>query len=1331
MTLELDLNKGGGRFSTTFELKKEGSFPLPGGPGAWPMEVTDQKDPRPVLGRERPVVWLPAGRHTLTGAFHWSHLPDTLTLPLGFILNLRVDGQRLDFPALEVDYQAQAAHLWLTPKNDDQPPAETETDRLTVNVNRLIQDSQPMMIKSRFRLTVSGQPREAILKNALLPGTLATFLTSDLPTQLTAEGLRVQLKPGIFEIFLDSRALTSPETLAPPENSETPEYWAFQAQPQLRLVDISGARQIDPSQADLYPAWRHLPVYLMMPGSQLVFNAIRRGDPEPPPDSLNLSRECWLDYDGRGLSCRDHLTGTLNRQWHLNVSPPFSLGQASLAGQPQVITWQTDARGRPAPGLQLRNGQVNLRADLRLDRFNGRIPASGWDHQLETEGQRLNLPPGYHLLHVTGAEARQSSPQSGAGTWTGAWGALDFFVVLIIAIAAGKLYGRPTGCLALAALILGYHEPMAPQMVFLHLLGTAALLPLLPRPGRAHWLVAGWRFLAALTLVILTALFMINQVRVTLHPQLENPAYWSDDGRFTFLGGGISPGAANYYPQDNFMTESAADFDEMAEAPAPSSAPASSSLASGHKSAESYANRMVKLSRPLDAKVQNSLPRPDWRWRSVRLYYNTSVTAEQEVRLYLIGPTAGRWLGAGRLIFMAWFTLVMLTGAGRLTPLLRPGAPAAAVILILSLLLGQLATPALAQEKAFPDEKLLESYRERLLAPRPVPEPSISELRLTAEPDRLTFVLTVNAARETVISLPTLDREIFQPERLAIADRDLPLVDDHGRWLTLIPAGRHQLTLAGRLKTVPTRPGFQINFSPEAKPERTIISEKSSWQVEGLPEDGRLVGEALYLSAPGGAEPAGQSELEESTRVNLAPFFLVKRTLSLGLEWQVHTTVQRLTPTGSPVTLKLPLLPGENPLTGDWPVDDGRLTLNFAPRQDEISWDSSLTITPELTLTALEGPWTESWSLDASPIWRVSSRGLVPIHNTQNGFWQPNWRPWPGESLSLTVDKPEPVPGQYLVIDQGRLAVTAAGNNQINDLDFRVRTSQGGPYSFSLPQTTEVRSFKVDGQSIPLAPQTTGASAQGTGPTLTASLSAGEHLLEVSWNHDQPWQLVTATPALNLGANTANLSLSLTMPENRWILWAWGPLQGPVVQFWSLLAVILLAAAVLSRYTATPLGWGSWFLLGLGLMQLHLFGAMFVAGWILLLARRRRQAPVGIFRFNCWQVFLALWTLAALTLIYQGLENGLLANPDMLIEGGGSYGQRLLWFTDRTPGSWPTGQVLSVSVWFYKALMLAWALWLAVSMIKWLKWGWESLAEGTLWKKRPPRFKKHTEGEQS
>jgi hypothetical protein len=80
---------------------------------------------------------------------------------------------------------------------------------------------------------------------------------------------------------------------------------------------------------------------------------------------------------------------------------------------------------------------------------------------------------------------------------------------------------------------------------------------------------------------------------------------------------------------------------------------------------------------------------------------------------------------------------------------------------------------------------------------------------------------------------------------------------------------------------------------------------------------------------------------------------------------------------------------------------------------------------------------------------------------------------------------------------------------------------------------------------------------------------------------------------------------------------------------------------------------------------------------------------------------------------------GLLANPDMRIEGFGQSADQLRWFNDLAAGAPPIPWVLSVSLWWYKAAMLLWALWLAFALARWLPMAWRALSVRGFWPTAP------------
>ena len=177
-----------------------------------------------------------------------------------------------------------------------------------------------------------------------------------------------------------------------------------------------------------------------------------------------------------------------------------------------------------------------------------------------------------------------------------------------------------------------------------------------------------------------------------------------------------------------------------------------------------------------------------------------------------------------------------------------------------------------------------------------------------------------------------------------------------------------------------------------------------------------------------------------------------------------------------------------------------------------------------------------------------------------------------------------------------------------------------------------------------------------------------------------------------LPVEAANITTVVEVPESRWILWAQGPLRGPAVRFWTIVVCAVLAALVLGSLPPSPLRRREWVLLALGLTQVHVGAALVVVGWFFLLVwrGRRESDQVAQWRFNLMQVFLVLLTLVMLGILIVVVGEGLLGNPEMFIVGNNSSRRVLNWFQPRVSGQLPQPQVASISVWYYRLLMLFW-----------------------------------------
>lgn len=148
------------------------------------------------------------------------------------------------------------------------------------------------------------------------------------------------------------------------------------------------------------------------------------------------------------------------------------------------------------------------------------------------------------------------------------------------------------------------------------------------------------------------------------------------------------------------------------------------------------------------------------------------------------------------------------------------------------------------------------------------------------------------------------------------------------------------------------------------------------------------------------------------------------------------------------------------------------------------------------------------------------------------------------------------------------------------------------------------------------------------------------------------------------------------------------------MRFWTILAVAVLAALVVGSLPNSPLRRYEWVLLAIGLTQVHIAAALLVVGWLFLLAWRGKQDSdaMTFWRFDVQQIALVVISLMALGVLVVTVGAGLLGDPEMVVTGNGSFGNMLQWFQPNADRALPEPNVVSVSIWYYRLLMLAWAL---------------------------------------
>ncbi|MDD2760267.1 MAG: hypothetical protein PHH11_08220 [Methylomonas sp.] len=801
-TLNLDLEPKQGRFEGTWTLHQQDWIELPGDDRSWPQQVMINQKPAIVVERQgKPAIQLPAGHYRVTGFFYWDKLPESLALTeyIGLI-RLSVDGKSIAYPHID-----QGA-LWLT--SPDTAQEEAEQDSLDLQVFRQVKDDNPLQVITRLEFYVSGKARELNFLHALLPQFIPVRLDSALPARIESDGrLLVQVRAGHWTIDVAARhpkSLTQLDFAVQDADWPKSELWAFQAMPGLRLVEIDSLPAVDASQTNMPPEWRHLPAYQIKPGQNMHFKLIRRGDPEPAPNQLRLTRKLWLDFDGKGYTVSDKIDGKMSRDWRLNALEETRLGQVLLNGQNQLIT---DFAARQ--GVEVRRGSLQIQADSRIENDISLLNAVGWQQSFRQVDAELNIPPGWRLLAVNGVD---NAPDS----WLTHWTLLDLFLVLISALAVSRLWCWQWGLLALFSLMLFWHESDAPRWIWLHTLAALALLRVVPESRFSSW-IKTYRNLCWLALIVIVVPFMVDQIRIGLYPQLERS--WQT----------IMPAP---YATDLLVEEQKAlpmQAMQMAESAAPK-APALFKKSRGISSAGGVASSAVNFDRiDPEANLQTGPGLPQWHWHSVQLSWNGSVDDKQQIRLWFLSPPWSMLMHILIALLSAVMTSQML---GIITQPWRLSWPKLSVWLLLPLLI----MPNKDGYADIPDPKLLEQLKNRMLEePQCLPAcAQIPAMNLEITPDTMTIELQIHVQRALAVPLPARLGQWF-PEQVGVDGDDAHALirqDDGSLWLGLTE-GVHKVVMRGI-----HLPQNKFVLPLPLNPQHASVG-RDGWRVDGVYENGK------------------------------------------------------------------------------------------------------------------------------------------------------------------------------------------------------------------------------------------------------------------------------------------------------------------------------------------------------------------------------------------------------------------------------------------------------------------------------------------------------------
>ena len=813
---------------------------------------------------------------------------------------------------------------------------------------------------------------------------------------------------------------------------------------------------------------------------------------------------------------------------------PGILERVTVDGTDQLIT---NSRKGDAAGVEVRKAALNVSTESRLPRSLAGVPAVGWNVNAQQLGVLLNLPPGWRLWGALGVD-------EAPGSWLGQWNLWSFFLVLIIALAVGRLAGWRWGAFALAAVGLCHGELGAPGISWLPVLGAVALLGALPAGLGRRMLQVAWG-ISALAVAVIAFRFGVDQIRSGLFPQVDSVMGAYETSRAASGSGGLgvvsppqvaSPGwrvpsspVAALAPRMDVpkSQEVQAEYAEGVEAGVVGDVAAEETPGASMDQTSSLSKQKGPAQKNgfVDVQEQSAIVQtgggtPTWSWHSHELRWTGPVSKDHTARIILLPPAVNLLLSFLRVLL----TMIL---AGRIFldprgPVSRPHLPervarflpASLLILATGLtFLGAPPTAAAEEVKASavpsltvqtgttPSPELLAELKKRLTRQDPCQPECVaaSSVHVQLADGELRVVGDVRAAARASWAIPGPVSSWVPKSILVDAEPGVIIrLADGFLHLRLMP-GVHQVTITG---PVPRKDGFAIQF-PE--PPKLASVDARGWQVDGVREDGTTDGSIqLTRRLTAGASASGEGD------GSYAPWLEVTHVLDFGVAWSCETTVRRVTHAGMPIVVRVPLIAGMRLNDPVHQVEKGEVLVTLG--RDQLVDRFRSTMEPKdgesFELVApRERPWSEVWIVHSGIVWQCAAEGLVPVAREANGVFTSEYRPWPDERLKLRLEKPKGVAGQTVTVDAVGLEAKPGTRLLDGKAVLSVRASGRARLEIVLPKGAEVHALQVDGQA-----KATTSGGEGLGVTI----EPGSHLVSVDWQQPGGLRILERLPRISL-----------------------------------------------------------------------------------------------------------------------------------------------------------------------------------------------------------------------
>lgn len=1314
-------------FGVRVVLDRRGLVPLPFSQSFRPTNVTvtdlagSNVAAQIIRSNQTLGVKLEPGQYKITGQVSFQEIPPEIPVPQ-------------EYGWVDVEFDKNLPAFTIVRNNSSiilqQPVLENKIDTVNLTVVRQLVDGLPLLLNTKIRLGVSGRARPMNLGRILPEKFVPIDASASLPYHLSAEGeLALQLRGGEFEVNILSAAQQPADEfiLAAPSQSEWPkeEVWSFKADAKFRSVEVNGGNSVQPEITQLPSEWHTGASYSFTPGSTVKLKELRRGELTPPPNAISLTREFWPNLKSNGYTVLDKFSGAFYRGTRINSLAENKLGRATIDDSPILITNDKESK---LLGVEIRQTNLQLEAVSKVE-SSSKFSAVGWDQTVNRLKWRLNLPPLWRLIYVSGGQA--------PGSWFESWSLLHIFAGIVLVVATRLLFGNIVALLLVVALPLNHQEFLAPRMLFIHLVLLFGWKRLLGN-DKSFWLTlcnslvyvtfaalglqalafsklqltqllfpqleSGTRFITALQFLISSLessliawplmLVVIAAVLLAVRFVQKSKGIPSLIGRlllvfvlaaFALIPARIAIEVAfsvlNPVQMESSLQES--DFEQyesVEKSYSRSISKPSSKLKmnlSG-KDEEVAAQNVFSWS---NKALQSGPALPTWHWKTQTILIDGPVEPSHKINLFVVGELGNRLFSGLRAILI--MLALLLVGRVIFKGVKFPTAQVAAAFLLFIV-------PRCSQAE-FPNATMLKDLESQLTSKMCDSDQcaTILSSQLDLGNNKFELRMQVSADGPAAVTLPG-PIDALAPQEVLVDDTETnALRRSASNFLQLrVSSGVHRVVARGKLPLVEA---FSVKFPTEPV---SIGVTASDWLVEGLQPAGTAP-DGLRFTLRSNSKSASNLDVRQK-KSELANWYYVTRELLISEQPKLFYTVRRLGSVRAATHFKLPLQPNERITSGDVNVDENNVLINFDAGQEQIHFKGVIPFSTELKLSSIPTPLlSEEWRVICSPIFSCSISGIQPTATTQSGQAASVFHPYSGENLLIAVTNLDGLAGASLTIDSATHEVHW-GNPLIEaSLVSKVRVTQPEAVTFTIPEKATLNSVVVDNIS---GGYTTEKSK------ISVLLNPGNHTLSATYQMPSENFVQNSAPPITYSHPLNNISIKLVPPNDRWLIWTGGGSWGPSVLFWSKLLIVIGICLMLQRFSLIPVSARGAVFLGIGVTTLPFLYMTPIFVWLVTLqwpgklSRLLQPLPRAV-RVSV----VILLGLLSTYYFYRIVEIGLVLAPPMLVVGNQSSIYGLRWYFDYVNNSLPTPWFITLPLWCWRVFALAWATWLVIAMLDWSK----------------------------